>query len=280
MRVLLLVDVSYQIYRAAAANPGLSSRRIFTGGLYGFFTTVSKIIRETRATHVVFGRDAKPYLRSATYPQYKQLRKEKADEDLRERYEESVPLVLGALRTTGAPVWSVPGFEFDDLMGHCVLKYRHRFDELWAASNDSDLYQLLWCDRFRVYHKDKADAMDRKRLAARFGLTPAQHMLATALMGTHNDIDGIAGVGIKRASDAAKDPALLRTYRERHGALIDRNLGLIRLPHPQFPWATELPRAEHEFVARDLYRELGRYDVDVTANVQRAFEQINTRNQG
>lgn len=273
-RVLLAVDLSYQTYRAAAAHPMLTSRRTFTGGLYGFLTTFAKMVRETRATDVAFCQDVKPYRRSETYPEYKQIRKKNADEELLKMYKQSMSLVLETLKGAGLTVWGIPGFESDDLIGHCVAKYRHRFHAIYAASNDSDLYQLFTASNFYVYRKSIADLMHRKVLMDKHGLTPAQFMMATALMGTHNDIEGIRGVGIQTAVKAVLDPALLRSYREKHAPLIDRNLALIKLPHPDFPHDAAIPTRHADFKPRELYRQLGYYDIDVTPSIERAFQQL------
>jgi 5'-3' exonuclease len=273
-RILLCYDLSYQTYRATAAHPMLTSRRVFTGGLYGFFTTFAKIVRETNATHVAFCQDVKPYRRSMAYPEYKQFRKAKRDEDLLKLYQGSMSLVLETLQECGLQVWGVPGFESDDLIGHVVVNYGGRFDRIYAASNDSDLWQLLDHSNFFIYRKDIKDVVNGRWLAEKMQLTPAQHMLMTALMGTHNDIEGIAGVGETRALKAVRDdPGYLRQLREQHGALIERNLSLIKLPHPEFPRSEKLPR-HGSFNPRTLYRSLGRYDIDVTASMVRAFEQI------
>ena len=272
--VLLCVDLSYQVYRAAAAHPMLTCRRMFTGGLYGFLQTFAKTVRETRATHVAFCQDRKPYVRSLEYPEYKQLRKKNANDDLLKMYTESMALVVGILEGAGLNLWGIDGFESDDLIGHCVMKYRHRFDKIYGASNDSDLFQLFWADNFYVYSKGITDVMDGKGLMAKHGLTPEQFMLATALQGTHNDIAGIPGVGIVTAVKAVKDIPLLRKYRDSHGDLIDRNLGLIKLPHAQFPKQACLPVTKTSFNDRALYRSLGRYDIDVTGSMVQAFEQI------
>lgn len=277
-RVLLCVDMSYQVYRAAAAHPNLSCRRsgkhIFTGGLYGFLVTWAKTMRETRATHVAFGLDVKPYVRSLAYPQYKDLRKKAMDEDLKQKFAESFPMVLGALESAGLTAWGVPGFEFDDLVAHAVRKYRHRFDTIYAASNDSDIFQLFsYTDRFRVYRKDLATCMHRALLLKETGLTPEQYMLVTALMGSHNDVEGIPRVGEVTAIKAVKNPALLRSYYAQHGALIERNLSLIRLPHAQFPQGERIP-GPGPYNPRQMYRYLSVYDIDVTGAIERAFEQV------
>lgn len=254
----------------------LTSRRVFTGGLYGFFTTLAKTIRETRATDLIVCQDVKPYKRSDAYPEYKQLRKEKQDDELKYLFTESMALVLDALRVCGVPVWGIQGYECDDLVAHIVMRYRHRFEMIYAASNDSDLYQLLWAENFAIYRKSITDIMTGRKLSAEKFMTPEQHMLATALTGTHNDIAGIAGVGPVTAGEAVRNPAKLRALRERHGALIDRNLALIKLPHPTFPASAVMPRAGRLNV-RELMRTLSHYDIDMTASIERAIEQVSGR---
>lgn len=272
--VLLAVDFSYQTYRAAAAHPMLTSRRTFTGGLYGFLTTLAKTIRETRADRLVICQDRKPYVRSLAYPMYKQLRKKREDDELLLMYQQSMKLVLDALEVLGFPVWGIDGFESDDLIGHCVAQHRSRFHKIYAASNDSDLFQLLWCEHFFIYKDSIAKLISGASLLKDKGLTPSQFMLATALQGTHNDIEGIAGVGEVRAAAAARDPALLRKLQDKNAELIARNLSLIQLPHPQFPWQAPIPKAEQSFSAQKLYRFCGRYDIDVTKAMLDSFSQL------
>lgn len=272
--VLLCVDLSYQVYRATCAHPNLSSGDTFTGGLYGFFMFLGKAVRETRATRLAVTCDTKPYLRSRDYPQYKQVRKSQADPEVRERYETSKRLVLEALFEVGAPVYALEGFESDDLSAAIALRNRHRFARMYLATNDSDPWQLLWMENLAIYRKDMSDLVTGEWLARTHGVTPEQYMLATALSGTHNDVEGIPRVGEKTAMAAVKDPSLLRQYRARHADVIDRNLSLIRLPHAELPArAALLEEPRRAFSPRDLYRALGPYDIDVTDWMVRAFEQ-------
>lgn len=275
-RILLAYDVSYQVYRAAAAHPMLTSRRIFTGGLYGFFTTFAKIVRETRATHVAFCRDVKPYKRSEVYPEYKQHRKAKADETLLRMYKQSLKLVEEVMEECGLESWGIPGFESDDLIGHIIMKYRGRFDRIYAGTNDSDIWQFLWCPNFYIYRKSMADLVSGDNLHSIFGqpITPDEYMLMTALTGTHNDIAGIPNCGPVTALKAIRDPSVMRKLRDGHADVIDRNLALIKLPHPEFPRSAALPKHAARFNPRTLYKALGRYDIDVTASMVNAFEQI------
>ncbi len=274
-RVLLAVDVSYQSYRAAAAHPKLTCDGTFTGGLYGFLMTFGKIVRETRATHVAFCLDSKPYLRSREYPEYKELRKKAQDPDLRERMTTSKRQVIQLLDDLGFATWAIPGFESDDLIAHCVRAYRGRFDRIYAASNDADLVQLMDWPEFYLFKDDLANCASAATLALDPNpLTTDEHVLALALAGTHNDVAGIVGVGTKTAARIVRNPMLLRQVMAAHGDMVERNLRLIRLPHPEFPRAARMPAHPGGFHHRDLYRLLGQYDIDTTASMIAAFEQL------
>ena len=272
--VLLAVDLSYQTYRAAASHPTLTYDGQFTGGLYGFLTTLAKQIRVTKATRVVVCEDVKPYRRSLAYPAYKQLRKKNADEELVEAFKVTLPLVMRALDVIGIPIMGYPGFESDDCIGWLANTHRHRFDLIYAASNDSDLYQLLQYASFKIIRgSEMTDVMDAARLASGpFGMTPAEFMLSQALQGTHNDVEGIPQVGPKKAFDAVKQPAKLRHLRERWASVIDRNLWLQELPHAEFPDAT-LP-SMGRFNPRALYRFCADFDIEVSRAMLDSFSQV------
>lgn len=274
-RTLLLVDLSYQTYRACAGYPNLmSAEREPTGGLFGFMTLLAKTINDTEADHVVICQDRRPYRRSELYPQYKMLRKDNEDKELKEKVNAALVQVLGMCKVVGLPVLGVDGFESDDIVGHFVHTQRGRFGTIYAASNDSDLYQLFWCPWFKVYRKSGMEnVMDAVALKRETGLEPAQFVLAAALMGTHNDVEGIKGVGIKTACKAVRDGGMLRMYREQHRELIERNERLVRLPYEGFPRETALP-SMGKFRVRDLYRYCARYDINVTGQMINAFEKV------
>lgn len=274
--ILLAVDLSYQTYRASSVHRGLTSAsRQFTGGLYGFMSSVCKAVRDTDATRVVVCQDIKPYRRSEQYPEYKLLRRKESDPVLKQLYLDSLPLVLEFCALVGWPLMGVPGFESDDCIGHIVQKYRGRFSRIYAASNDSDLYQLFYCPWFHVFRSSMNDLVSHTSLHDEFGkpLSPADHSLMTALTGTHNDVAGIPRVGTGTALKAIRNPSLLRNLRNAHASTINRNLELIKLPHKDFPYQTELPPMGPRVNTRELYRWAARYDITVTAAMLEALQQ-------
>lgn len=273
-RRLLAVDLSNQVWRNLHAHHQLrSSDGKFTGALYGFLTSLAAYIRDTEATDVVICKDSKPYLRSLIYPEYKLLRKKQQRPEDREAYEESIGYVHAALDILGLPVMFAPGFESDDCIGRLVITQRNRFDLIVAASSDSDLHQLLWVPNFLVMGKSFAQAVSADTLYVNTGLTPEQFIIASALQGTHNDIEGILGVGEVTAAKAIHDPALMRQMREKHLLIIERNLSLIRLPHADFP-PLPLPQRTRAFNPRAFFRFLGQFDIDATKNMLDTFEVV------
>lgn len=274
-RTLLASDLSYQSYRATAVHRTLTSRGIFTGGLYGFLVSMAKQVKDSDATDYVVCLDLPPYKRSAEYPEYKQLRRKRSDDDLHELHMQSKELILELIDVLGVPVLGVPGFESDDCIAHLVRTYRHRFDSIYAASNDSDLFQLFDNRNFKCMTGSGGFVDWRLLDAPPWSCTPEEFKLALAMEGTHNDVVGIPQVGPVTAMRAVREPAIMRKYREQWGDLIDRNLRLIELPHRDFPAAIRLPRRSGRgFDPRLLYRWCARFDIEVRQSMVTAFEKV------
>lgn len=277
-RVLLCVDLSNQVYKASAVHSNLTSNGRFTGGLFGLLTSLAKAILYTQATEVVICRDSKPYIRSLDYPEYKALRKETRDEELKIRAAETMTYMDELVHAIGTPVWEISGFEFDDLVAHVAGKYRHRYSKIVAMSNDSDLYQLFQYKGFSMWKGKDAEYTMEHYLKEWKDLDPSKIPLLLALTGTHNEIEGIARVGPATALAALRDPVKLRSYRAEHGELIDRNLDLITLPHPKFPRDAVIPKRTVEFKDRRLLIFCGKYDISTTKAMLDAFTQIGSTN--
>lgn len=275
-RVLLAVDLSNQAYKAAASHPLLSSGDTFTGGLYGFLGAMQKAIAAVDATDIVICEDRKPYVRSDLYPQYKELRKTTRDPELYEKAQATIALIKKLLAVTGWPLWALRGFESDDLISHAAIKYRNRYKHVIAMSNDSDLYQLFKYPGFAIW-KGKKGLYTRPEYEREFAGLPLEHLpTALALMGTHNEVEGVRGIGIVTAVSIVSHPFKLRQALDQHADIVARNLELIHLPHKDFPRELSIPAYSRQFVERELLRFCGRYDINVTRDMCIAFERIGT----
>lgn len=283
MKTLLAVDLSNQLYRACHSYSELQHEGEFTGGLYGVLTLVAQALRWSGASRLIFCADSRPYVRSTTYPAYKALRKTTSDPELRELVAVARQQVLQVCGDIGVGVWSVPGFEADDLAALLVRQHRNRFHEIWSMSNDSDLAQLLDCPNFvllkgavkqKGYREVLPKLLRGSDFAAEFpGFSAEDYVLWLALQGTHNEVEGIPGVGPVKAMNAVKTPSVLAKLMEQHGELVERNRALIRLPHAQLPRDTPLPELR-PLDSRALYRSCARYGIKITPGMSAAFDQL------
>jgi 5'-3' exonuclease len=280
VRVLLAIDLSNQAYKACHAHKELSSGDTFTGGLYGFIAAVTKAILAVSATDIVICKDSKPYIRSKSYPEYKSIRKRSANAELSKDVDVSLKLIQGVAETLGWAIWAVPGFESDDLIAHAVYRYRNRFGAIYAMSNDTDLYQLFHVKAFGGIYRGKLGLYDRKAYDEEWGLSTEQLVTCLAMMGTHNDIAGIDGIGPVNARKIIATPHIFRHMMTIHGETVRRNQALIRLPHPELPQETPMPFFSGPFDRRALYRALGRYEIQCTSAMEKAFSQIGTGTHG
>ena len=274
-RILLAVDLSNLLYKSCHVHSGLTSGDVFTGGLYGFMLGVAVAIRKVQATDLVVCRDIKPYQRSLDYPAYKLIRKTAQDPEIKELYSASEPLVLEFIRGAGIPLWGVPGFESHDLIGYAVRHYGWRFARIVAMSSDEDLHMLLDHPHFAIYKGAKGEIITAtpEGHVTTNGVTAAEYRLALALSGTHNEVEGIAGIGDVKAAKIVKDPVKWRAYSGDHAEMIARNLSLITLPHAKLGRQT-LPTRRGCFTGRSLHRLVGHLDIDITPIMAESFEQV------
>lgn len=273
-KTLVLVDLSNALKRSMFSHKGLTSGTTFTGGVYGVLVGLAKVLGAYGATSAVLCQDSKPYRRSLEYPKYKAKRVEEKDETLIQALEQSRRLIDEAAQVIGVPLWAVPGFEADDLIAHACRRESNRYDRVVIWSNDSDLFQLLV--RPNIWIERAKEVMTQAKLLAAHGLTAEQHLLLSVLMGSHNDVAGIEGVGPITARKIVDNPALFRQYTDKHSEIIKRNQHLMRLPHPALP-TIHLPDQTRAFVARDFYRWASRYDIAATEKMLSAFEGLTTR---
>lgn len=278
MRTLLLIDLNNQLYRAAATRRELTSGRRFTGGLYGFLVSAAAIIKKFQVCNVAICTDSKPYLRSYGAEEYKGDREKSV---LKPLVEESKPYLAEFFEMCGWPVWALPGYESDDLMAWAAHHYRHRFDRIVGMCNDSDLYQSVLSSGGKfILSKQLDNTMDLPRLRKEMGddITSGNLVRLLAMVGTHNNVPGIAGVGLVTARKTIASPAQMRTFMYHYGEQVLRNERLIKLPWPDFPADPGLRLFAPTWPHRKALMWAGRYDITWTLAMVEAFEEMAGRN--
>ncbi|HEY1037622.1 MAG TPA: DNA polymerase [Candidatus Paceibacterota bacterium] len=205
-KLLVLLDSHAIIHRAYHALPDFaSSKGKPTGALYGLSTMLFSLIEKFKPDYIVACYDLpQPTYRHEAYEGYKAGRK-KTDDALVEQLVSSREIFTAC----GIPMYDMPGFEADDMLGTIVHQVTDNKDfenvDVLIASGDMDTLQLIQGDRVRVFTLKKGikDTVvyDEEAVRERFGFGPAQLTDYKGLRGDPSDnIIGIAGIGEKTAT--------------------------------------------------------------------------------
>ena len=216
---LVLIDAHSLIYRAFFALPPMStSDGRVTNAVYGF-TSMLAIVLANRPEYAAAAFDvAAPTFRSQEYAEYKLGRRPMPD-DLRPQFE-YCRAVLGSF---GIPIFSVEGFEADDVIGTLALQGEAQGMGVTIVSGDLDCLQLV---------TDSVEALVPRRgitdtflygpaeVRQRYGFEPPQLIDYKALRGdTSDNIPGVPGVGEKTAMKLVQDFGSVEAIFERLGEL-------------------------------------------------------------
>src|SRR6266850_2863762 len=185
-----------------------------TNAAYGF-TSMLAIVLASRPEFAVAAFDvAAPTFRSKEFAEYKAGRRAMPD-DLRPQME----MVRQVLESFSIPIYGIPGFEADDVIGTLARIAEERGHSVTIVSGDLDCLQLVTesvealvprrgiTDTF-VYGPDQ--------VRQRYGFEPPQLIDFKALRGdTSDNIPGVPGVGDKTAAKLVQDFGTIEALLER-----------------------------------------------------------------
>src|SRR5512132_2235046 len=198
---IILVDSNSLIYRGYFAIPPLTTTKgELSNATFGFASILLKAIEEIKPQHMAaaFDLPGKTFRheRDATY---KATRRPMPDE-LRPQIER-VKELLGRF---GVPIYSLPGYEADDVIGALARQAEAAGLEAIIVSGDLDPLQLvtphvkLFTTRMGFQN---TVIYDEAKIDERYGLRPSQMVDFKALKGdTTDNIPGVPGVGEKTAA--------------------------------------------------------------------------------
>ena len=214
MKKIVLIDSHALLHRAFHALPGFAtSKGKPSGAIFGFIKMILKIKEELKPDYVIATFDRKEAtFRHEAYDDYK-INRGKTDDSLIEQII-FAPEVCKALNI---PVYSLAGFEADDLLGTIVEYFKkNNFEtkinnqkekvEIFIASGDMDTMQLVDKDsNVRIYTLKKGIGetiiYKYQDILKRFSFTAEQIPDYKGLRGdTSDNIKGIAGIGEKTAT--------------------------------------------------------------------------------
>jgi DNA polymerase-1 len=241
-----LIDGSAYVYRAYFALPQLfNAQGMATNAIYGFATTLLKILREHRpyCLAVVFD-ERGPTTRHEEFAKYKAHRPE-----MPQGMQAQLPYIHRLVEAFGLPALRQAGYEADDLIGTLAKKAEAGGFDVVIVTSDKDMFQLLG-PHVRIFDPVKDKWFGEAECRERFGVEPSRVVEVMGLMGDAIDnIPGIKGIGEKTATKliaqfgtietllqrvhevpAAKTQALLKEQAEQ--ARLSRRLAMIQLDVP------------------------------------------------
>lgn len=201
---ILAIDGNSIINRAFYGIRLLATRSgEYTNAIYGFITTLNRILADENPDGVVVAFDVKkPTFRHEMYAEYKAGRK-----GMPEELHSQMPILKEWLTLMGYCVIEKPGYEADDILGTVAAMCENSKNECIIATGDRDALQLV-SDNCRVLltatkmGKPEHINYDKTALFERYGVEPLGMLELKALQGDSSDnIPGVAGIGEKTAAD-------------------------------------------------------------------------------
>ncbi len=214
---LMLLDGYGLVYRGYFALPPLTtSKGELVNGVFGFASIVLRGIQDLQPEYLAVSFDLPgPTFRHEQYADYKATRVKMPD-DLRDQF----PKVREVVKALRIPVYEMPGYEADDVIGTITSQLDDRPDlETTIVTVDLDMLQLV-TPRVRLMTTrsgvENTVIYDVAKIDERFGLRPDQMIDYKALKGDPTDnIPGVPGVGEKTAAKLIREFGDLDSVFER-----------------------------------------------------------------
>ncbi|WP_276981272.1 DNA polymerase I [Johnsonella ignava] len=203
MEKLILIDGHSILNRAFYAIPVLTdSEGRHTNAVYGFLNIMFKVIDEEKADYLAVAFDLPaPTFRHKVYKEYKSTRKAMPDE-----LKQQVPLIKDVLNSMNIAVYSMEGFEADDIIGSLAKKYASKDTQVVVLSGDRDLLQISDKNikiKIPKTLKGKTETRDYfpEDVLNEYKVSPLEYIDVKALMGDASDnIPGVKSIGEKTAT--------------------------------------------------------------------------------
>jgi DNA polymerase-1 len=198
---LVLIDGNSLLYRSYYAIRYLTNSKGFpTNAIYGFVTTLRKLIAQENPDYLAIVFDTKgPTIRHQLYEEYKATRKP-MPEDLSVQ----VPLLKKIIKAMNIPAYEHQNYEADDVIASLASQASKQGIHSVIVTTDKDLLQVVNITT-TVYNPSKDIHLDENAVKETFGVTPSQVVDVLALWGDSSDnIPGVRGIGEKTSKNLIK----------------------------------------------------------------------------
>ncbi|MCQ2566423.1 MAG: DNA polymerase I, partial [Clostridia bacterium] len=198
---IVIIDGNSLVNRAyyAIQRPMITKDGMYTQGIYGFLSMLTKIRSDYGPTHMLVAFDRKaPTFRHQEFADYKAGRKKMPIELAME-----MPVLKEVLDALGIMRFEIDGFEADDIIGTTAAMAEEAGLPAYVITGDKDALQLA-TDKTSVIITKKGISefklYDDAAMQEEFGFDHIQFIDYKALRGDPSDnIPGVPGVGDKTA---------------------------------------------------------------------------------
>lgn len=189
---LYLIDAHALCYRSFYAIKDLAnSKGQKTNAVYGFVSTLKKLLRERRPEYMAVCFDSPARTRrQEKYADYK-IQRPSMPDDLRSQ----LPLIKDVVTGYRIPVLEYQGYEADDIIATLAGLFSSSGKDVVIVSDDKDMFQLV-NDHVRILSIRKDSLIDAGAVKELLGVDPEFVTDFIALAGDKVDnIPGVRGIG-------------------------------------------------------------------------------------
>ncbi|PKL82259.1 MAG: DNA polymerase I, partial [Ignavibacteriae bacterium HGW-Ignavibacteriae-3] len=191
--------LAYKAYYAFISRPLTTSSGEPVSAVFGFLNQLFKIIEDTKPDYLAVGFDSKEKtFRHERYENYKSSRQAMPEDMIPQ-----IQRIKEVIEAFNIPIYILPGFEADDLIGTAVKEAEQQGFDCYAITPDKDYIQLI-SPNIRIVKPGKSTdeivIFDEEKVLEEMGFEPIQMIDFLALVGdSSDDIPGVAGIGPKTA---------------------------------------------------------------------------------
>ena len=254
---LFLLDAYALIFRAYYAfikNPRVNSKGLNTSAIFGFLNSLMEVLYKEKPTHiaVAFDSSAKTF-RHDKFPAYKANR-DATPEDIKL----AVPYIKSLLEGLNIPIFEVPGFEADDVIGTLARRASEQGFTTYMMTPDKDFCQLVTND-ILIYKPSRSgsgvEVWGPEEVKKNFEVdSPIQVIDILGLWGDASDnIPGAPGIGEKTSKKLIKEygsiEVLIHNANKLQGKVketIIKNAEQVKLSKELATICTDVPIHLHE----------------------------------
>jgi len=198
--------LAYKAYFAFMSRPLITKKGEPTSAVYGFISQILKILEDIKPGYMFVGFDSKEKtFRHDKFEAYKATRSAMPEDMIPQ-----IGRIKEIIEALNLPVFILPGYEADDIIGTAVKKAESLGFESFMITPDKDYIQLI-SDNIKLVKPGKSgeevDILTKEKVIETLGFAPDRMIDYLSLIGDASDnIPGVKGIGPMAA------PKLLQQY--------------------------------------------------------------------